>query len=822
MPAGSTGGMRACRRTALARGESPAAFDWRCTRSTCVVPRSNAAGILPRHASPDRRFATLGATRDFHHGLLALLLLPLLTVALHAQATGTLTGTVRTAAGDPVSDAVLTITGLDTQVRPVTARTDMDGDYRLSLLAGRYTLTIDAPPFVLEPGVEVGVIAEITIRRDLTLRDDATDDTPGWRADQLLEASPGLSARVLDLIDVERRDTFAQLLQQVPGITVSRAGGVGQPSSVRVRGVEVGNRFALADGLPLDDLDSLLADRGPFAPARVEVVRSNPSSRFGGDLAGAAHRVTGPAGDADARRLAIAVEGGDLRWRRVAATTAGRQGTYDWSAGAQHLETTNQQPNSAFSQRTVEGTFGATRDTASAHLFFRGETSTAGLPGQTILVAADQDAREKRTQFLLGATLRLRRGQSSEHEVRVVASQTERRSLNPVDSGTTDLLSTIGDIIRVELLDFPDQSGLRNDLRAARMAYEYTLRVDEFHLVSGGFEVEGQSGRFSRDGTAIERLNLALYGDDRINMLGNLTVTVGGRVERNGPYGFAAMPRGSALWDLGPWFTVHGSGGFGVATPTLEQRFGATFEHRGNPDLALGRSITFDGGIRRSFWANRVRVDVTAYRHDYEDLPVLDEVELPNLESLVEFQRLTLAQRSQLRQDVRNGLREPFTVTPTFDQTRTRWMNLPRSRAHGVELTIHATPTPQINVGAVYTFTDSRVTDGTSLIRKGRLLPDVPRHHGTLTGDVRVGRVALGGSLRYVGSRTAGVNFIGHALGLGTLEAFTRWDVRGAVRLWEALDISFTGENLTDAVYQEVLGYASLGRLIRAGLHFNF
>ena len=53
-----------------ARGESPAAFGWRCIRSTCVVPWSNTAGILPRHASPDRRFATLGATRDFHHGLL--------------------------------------------------------------------------------------------------------------------------------------------------------------------------------------------------------------------------------------------------------------------------------------------------------------------------------------------------------------------------------------------------------------------------------------------------------------------------------------------------------------------------------------------------------------------------------------------------------------------------------------------------------------------------------------------------------------------------------------------------------------------------------
>ena len=763
-----------------------------------------------------------GCARACRRAALALLLLPLLTVAPHAQTTGTLTGTVRTAAGDPVPDAVLTITGLDAQVRPVTARTDINGDYRLTLLAGRYTLTIETPPFVLEPGVEVGVIAEITIRRDLTLRTDEADEAPVWSVDQLVDASPGLSAGVLDGTDVTRRDTFAQLLQRVPGITVNRAGGVGQPSSVRVRGVEAGNRFALTDGLPLDDLDSLLANFSTFAPGRVEVVRSNPSSRFGGDLAGAAHRVTDPGGDTNMPRLAIAIEGGDFRWRRVAATTAGRQGAYDWSAGAQQVETANQQPNSAFFRRTLESTFGTTRDAASARLFFRGETSTVGLPGQTILTTADQDAREERKQFLLGATLRLRRGESSEHEVRVVASQTERLSLNPVDSGPTGLLSTIGDIIHVELPDFPNQSGLRNDLRAAHMAYEWTLRIDEFHLISWGLEVEGQSARFGHDGTTIERLKLALYGDDRIQILDNLTVTVGGRLERNGPYGFAAMPRGSALWDLGSWFTVHGSGGFGVDTPTLKQRFSTTFEHRGNPDLLLGRSITFDGGIRRSFWGNRVHVDLTAYRHDYEDLHILDDVGFDNLESLAAFRRLTLAQRHQLRQDVRDGLEEPFTITPTFDQVRTKWVNLPRSRAHGVELTIHATPIPQVDVGAVYTFTGSLVTDGTSLIRKDLALPDVPRHHGTLTGDVQLGRVALGSSLRYVGSRSTGVNFVGYALGLGTLEAFTRWDARGTVRLGNALDISFTGENLTDAVYQEVLGYPSLGRLIRAGLHFNF
>ena len=43
----------------------------RCIPPGGVAPRSNMPNILPRHAWPGVRLAGLGATRDFHHGLLA-------------------------------------------------------------------------------------------------------------------------------------------------------------------------------------------------------------------------------------------------------------------------------------------------------------------------------------------------------------------------------------------------------------------------------------------------------------------------------------------------------------------------------------------------------------------------------------------------------------------------------------------------------------------------------------------------------------------------------------------------------------------------------
>src|SRR5713226_7908015 len=53
-----------------ARGESLAAFDRRCIPAGCVAPSSNTPGILGRRALPPVRLAGLGATPDFHHGLL--------------------------------------------------------------------------------------------------------------------------------------------------------------------------------------------------------------------------------------------------------------------------------------------------------------------------------------------------------------------------------------------------------------------------------------------------------------------------------------------------------------------------------------------------------------------------------------------------------------------------------------------------------------------------------------------------------------------------------------------------------------------------------
>ncbi len=764
-----------------------------------------------------------------------------------AQGVGTLTGTVTTPAGIPVEGLRLTFTAPDAVV---TAVTDGDGDYRLEALEpGRYDPTIDDASQVVEPSFPVTVVADITIRRDFTLRSATEVQLRVRGGDRLLGAGPGLTATVETLDAFEARDhSFATFLRRVPGVSVSRAGGVGQPTAVRVRGAPAGDRFLMTDGLPFPGFGAELDASTQLEWARFEAVRGMTSTLHGA-LAGGVQRRTKIAGDPRARRVAVGVETGDLGWRQYEAATTGSRGDYDWSIAGQHVETENEQPNSAFTRTGVAGTVGLAREDLSVDFTFRGEVGAVGRPGPTSLVRADLDASEERTRLMAGVTMGLRRGRSL-HEGRLVVSQTERRTLNPLDSPAVGLRPVDRVGMRLDLPDFVRADGLRDDLRSAQLVYEWSLRADEFHsLIFGGW-AEVQAGRFgdplgdagdplddaiddaaedAMDGAGAgsagfdqQRLSLVAYGEDRIQVFDNLTVTAGGRVERHGPYPVSVMPRASVRYDLGPGVFAHGSAGTAAAAPTLGQRFGDTLWFRGNPDLQLARSRVLDGGLTAALWGERAQVDLTGFLHAYQDLVVWGGVDIPPLESLAEFRRLRLSARRQFVEDVGAGLREPLVTTATFDQARTSWVNLPSSRARGVEASFTATPAAAVELGAAYAWTDSLVTRGVERMEAGEPLPGVPRHQAAFTAALTLGRVSAGGTMTWVGERRADAEFFSEVFGVGRLAPYRRWDAYGRVSLGDRISVSVVGENLTDERYEDWVGFPALGRFVRAGVHVGF
>ena len=757
-----------------------------------------------------------------------------------AQGLGTLTGTVTTPAGIPVEGLRLTFTLTDTVV---TAVTDGNGDYRLEgLQPGLYDPTIDDPEQAVEPSFPVTVVADITIRRDFTLRSAADVQVRLRGGDRLLGAGPGLTTAVENLDAFEARDrSLATFLRRVPGVSASRAGGVGQPTAVRLRGAPVGDRFLLTDGLPLPGFGAELDGSTHLEWARFEAVRGTTSTLNGG-LGGGVQRRTKIAGDPRARGVSVGVETGDLGWRQFEAATTGSRGDYDWSIAGQRLETANEQPNSEFMRTGVAGTLGLARESLSVDFTFRGEMAAVGRSGPTSLLRADMDASEERTRLMSGVTLGLRRG-NSVHEGRLVVSRTERHTLNPLDSRAVSLFPVDRVGLQLELPDFVLADGLRDDLQTARLTYEWSFRADEFHTLVFGGGAEVQAGRFGDPladppadamdeamddavrgpaGFDQQRLNLVAYGEDRMQVFDNLTVTAGGRFERYGPYPISVMPRASARYDLGPGVFVHGSAGTGAAAPTLAQRFRDTLWFRGNPELQIARSRAFDGGLTAALWGGRAEVDLTGFRNTYEDLVVWGGVDIPALDSLPEYRRLRLSARRQLVEDVRAGLRDPLVATATFDQARTSYVNLPSSRAQGVEASFTATPVSGLELGAAYTFTDSLVTRGAGRIAAGDWLPGVPRDKAVFTAALDVGPVSAGGTMTWVGERQTEADFFSEVFGLDTLAAYRRWDAYAQVRLGDRISVSVVGENLTDERYEDWAGFPALGRFVRAGVQVGF
>jgi vitamin B12 transporter len=240
-------------------------------------------------------------------------------------------------------------------------------------------------------------------------------------------------------------------------------------------------------------------------------------------------------------------------------------------------------------------------------------------------------------------------------------------------------------------------------------------------------------------------------------------------------------------WQLGSGgstTTLRGSAGAGIKEPSFFESFGISPFARGNPDLKPERSRTFDAGIEQRLLGDRVRAEATLFHHDYHD-------------------------------------QIAYTVTD-FTTFEGSYINLGRTRARGLELSVEAAPAEGLRLSAGYTLLDGEILTSSSafdpVLAEGRSLIRRPKHQGSFSIRAGSGRVHAGAHLFLVGRR-ADSDFLG--LGLTESDGYTRLDARLRVQLSEALEAFVAGENVLDNEYQEILGYPALGRSVRVGLRFR-
>ncbi|HLA78729.1 MAG TPA: TonB-dependent receptor [Vicinamibacteria bacterium] len=717
----------------------------------------------------------------------------LLAANAGAEPGGTLSGAVRLGDGTPAPQITLTLRG------PAGARqvlTGASGRYRAAALPeGEYALQVTAPGFVLARPAVV-VVGETDAQLDLVLAPAPVQElvivTAARGATALSGIGVAASALSRERIEEREPSSLLALVQDLPGVAVARAGGLGLQGSVFLRGGDSRYARVLLDGVPLNqpggafDFGSAL----PLELERVEVLRGAGSSLYGTDaLAGVIQLMTRRGDSAETPSLHAELAGGSFAQRRFQLGTAGRSGRLDWNLGLLRFDTDNQEPNSAFRENAGAASLGARLDErTSLRMLLRAEDSEAGTPGPTAFGRPDLDASFERTDLTLGGQLRQARERTS-HELRLGYASSRQLSRNPLDSGSyTPRAGALAGSFPIS--DYPNPLGYQNDSARLSAGYQAERQAGTAHLLTAGVDLERESGELgSRAETLLSpvRTNFGFYLQDRAVLGGRVFATLGVRLEHNASFGTRVVPRSALALRLRGGedaTTLRASTGVGIKEPTFTESFGVSQYARGNPDLAPERSRTFDLGLEQRLLGGRLKAEATLFHHQYRD-------------------------------QIAYRVLDYTTFAGSF-------ANLGEARARGLELGLEAQPLARLGFSAHYTRLDSEVLVSTSdfnpVYQVGKPLLRRPSHQGSLSARWSGGRLSGGATLVLVGKR-ADSDFLG--LNLEENGGYARLDVRLRVRLVRGLEAYLVAENLLDREYQEVLGYPALGRSLRAGLRFR-
>jgi vitamin B12 transporter len=706
---------------------------------------------------------------------------------------GALNGVIRTIGGSPVPQIALRVEGPGCDRAVVSGP---DGRFRLAgLVAGSYSLKLEAPGFVLSPTATAQVQTDQATTVELTLLPAPVREYVVVSAtrNEATTSSLGTTVAVLDATRIAERESssFLNLVQEVPGVSVARSGGVGAQGTIFLRGGASNFARVLVDGVPVNEPGGAwnFGPQLPFELERVEVVKGAASSLYSTDaLAGVIHLATRRPALGERASWRGEAEGGSFSWQRYGVGSSGRRGGLDWNAGMQYLDTDNEQPNAGFRETSGALSAGAAiGPQSSLRLLLRADDSRLGTPGPTAYGRPDLDASFDVTAVVAGLSFR-HAGPRVAHEARAGWTRSDQLSRNPLDSGS--FLPQAGDLVAAfPYSDFADPLGFQNDTRRLSVGYQADVRVDGRHLLSAGIDVEHESGQLGArsDGLFLSptRTNVGAYVQDRLDV-GRLFATIGARIERNDSFGTKVVPRvalGYRARGGADATTLRASAGTGIKEPDFFQSFGTASYALGNPDLEPERSRTFDVGVEQRAFRGRVRADVTFFHHDYRD---------------------------------------EIAYQYDFASGRGTYVNLGRTRGRGVEVALSASPRPRLSVSAEYTYLDGEVLVSTNgfdpVYAEGQPLVRQPKHQGSLSARFGSERFSVGASLVGVGRR-ADSDFVG--IGLTSNDPYARVDARAHGQLLRGLSAYVVAENILDRKYQEVLGYPALGRAVRVGLRFR-
>jgi vitamin B12 transporter len=592
------------------------------------------------------------------------------------------------------------------------------------------------------------------------------------------ESELGSSVTLLErqLIDDRQIVLASDLLQDVPSIAVSRVGGPGAQTQLRLRGAEANHVLVLIDGIKANDPaggdEFDFAALTAFDVADIEVIRGPQSALWGSEATAGVINITTRQADEllDASgfleggsrdtiftggRIAAGTDRGGLALNLSYYETRGESSALDGDEDDGYENLTLGLNGSWAPTDRSRLSFSARHADSEAE--YDGLGLTTGLPADADLVSLND------LTLLKGEGGVVMLDDRWDHNFRVTWLDSDRAQYRDGDWESSTAAEKIGAYYQ-STLSF--ETGGQHLILAVDYEEE---RFEQRGFVFGNDPNQNQK----RDNTGWVVEYLAQPLED-LNLSGSL------RYDDNSDFKNVTTYRFTGSYTVQTGTRLRASYGTGQKAPTFTELYGFYPESFvGNPELKPEYSRGFDVGILQAFGSGRWRADLGYFNERLED---------------------------------------EITTVYDFDSLLSSADNLTgESKRQGIEVEVHGRIVDNLDLALSYTFTDTNQPDGSREVRRPRHMAAANFNYGFLSG-----RAGMNLNFSYTGSQTDQV-FLPPLYAPETVELadYLLVNLTGRYRVMKRLELYLRAENLFDEAYVNVVGYRSPGRSIHAGVRLS-
>ena len=602
------------------------------------------------------------------------------------------------------------------------------------------------------------------------------------------ESDPSRVAESVSIITGEQaresqKLALSDLLTTVPGVTVSRTGGLGKQTSLFIRGAESEQTLVLIDGVKLNDPSSPgggydFADLMVHDIDRIEILRGAQSALWGSQAIGGVVNIITPV-PTGPFAAASTVEYGSFGTGEATAQAQAGNEQLAWRVGGSYLTTDG---ISAFAEglggreedgyRRVAANMRALwyiNDAVTAEVrsyWWRGRSDIDGFPPPNFALADTPEYSITR-EWVNYAGININSlGGKLKHRLGVAHTDIERENRDPYLSVPTTF----------------DAAG-----RHTRLEYQGTLQVTDG--LSTVFGIEREESRFSTaspsefDPNPVPLRNeltlTSAYGLVQFSPVKPLTLTAGLRYDDHETFGTNTTAQAGAAWSVTPSTLLRASYGEGFKAPTLYQ----LFSEFGTPSLSPEESEDWDLSVEQRL-SESVVVSATYFDRDTN-----------NMIDFVSCFGSSLPQCAF----------QPFGF----------YENVAQTQADGVELSLTAQATESLRFDVNYTHLNAEnATPGANAGKDLRRRPSESanvevRYQWSIPLTTSVAAQYMGRSLEDVANNVE-------------LDSYVLVDVRASYEVSPGWEIYGRVENLLDEEYETARRYGSPGRGVYAGFRTEF